>query len=314
MPPGSRRPAALTPASKSAAASPAPAEASSPRGTDYGLELEIFWSTHWKKALLAVLLAFLGVIGYSIWDYSQQRSLLDGNARLAGAKTVDELKKVAAELGTSPVAADAWLLLAQKQAEAKDFSGAAASARVVVDKFRDHPLRGAAMLAVAANLDAAGDAEKADAAYKALVDQLPTDFATPLAVYARAGLAKRAGKIDEARRFYDDLTARYPLSTPSLQAAQERKLLRGGSTATDVFKVVEPPRKVEAAPTPASAGKPAEAAPVPPPAVIPAAEPTPAEAGPAATPEVKPSPAAATPAPAKPADPKPAATPAAKKK
>ncbi len=145
------------------------------------------------------------------------------------------------------------LVLAQKQAEAKDFEAAAASAQSVIEKFPDYPLIGAARLAVGANLAAAGKLDEADAAYKVAAEANPKDFAAPLALLARANLAKLRGNGADARRFLDDVIARYPNTDAAMQAEQEKRFVRVVSNA---------PAATPANPAPTPAASPA-AAPAP---------------------------------------------------
>ncbi len=222
MRPSSRRPANFT-APPKPAASGAPA---TPGGVDLGLETEIFWDKHRTKVIAAFVLILLAIAGYTIFLFVRARAIEAANTQLSSAKSIDQLKKMIADHPTSVVSADAGLVLAQKQAEAKDYEGAAASAQTVIEKFPDYPLIGAARLAVGANLAAAGKLDQADAAYKLAAEANPKDFAAPLALLARANLAKLRGNAAEARRFLDDVIARYPNTDSAMQAEQEKRFVR----------------------------------------------------------------------------------------
>ena len=190
MRPVSRRPAHITPPPKAAAAAAAPSGTSA---ADLGLEAEIFWDRHRIKVIGSLVLAVVGILGYSMFLYFRASALASANAELSAAKSIDEIKKVIADHSNSIVAADAYLVLAQKQSEARDFDAAAASAQALTEKFPDYPMRGAALLAVGANLEAGGKLGQADAAYKSATETVPADFAAPIALLARASLAKLRG-------------------------------------------------------------------------------------------------------------------------
>lgn len=306
MPPESRRPASL--ASNPAAAP----EAQGPSGPDLGLEWEIFWTTHWKKAVLAIVFALVGVIGFSAWQFMGYSAMRAANAQLSAAKTIDDLKKVMADHPNADAAADAGLLLAQKQADAKDFEGAAKSAQAVADRFPKHPMFGAALLAVAANLEAAGKSDQADAAYQAVVEKAPNDFAAPIAMLGRANLAKVRQKPEEARKIYDELIAKFPKSISAIQAGADKRFVRGGDSTADVFKMPAPTPEPSPAPTAAPAATGGEVTAPPFQLAPPTPSGTPEPFAAPATPEVPATPAAspaaaATPAPA----PAPTAAPAA---
>ncbi len=277
MRPSYRRPSNVTPPPRSAVSTTPGAT-----GPDLGLEAEIFWDRHKAKVLGALVLALAAILGYSIFLFMRASALASANAQLSAAKTIDELKKVVADHPASVVAGDAYLVLAQKQAEAREYEAAASSAQTVTEKYPDHPLVGAAWLAVGANLEAVGKLDQADLAYKTATDRPAADFAVPLALLARANLAKLRGNTVEARRFLDDVLARYPGSGPAMQAEQDKRFLRVVST---------PPAAVPAVvnPAPAAAAKP-DAAPVvvPAPAVVKPVLPAPkAESSPAVTPPAK---------------------------
>ncbi|MBS0659400.1 MAG: tetratricopeptide repeat protein [Verrucomicrobia bacterium] len=308
MPPESRRPSSV-------ASTPAAAPASEgSKGPDLGLEWEIFWTQHWKKGIAAILIALAGIIVFSVWQYLAHSASRAANAQLSAAKTIDDLKKVLADHPNADAAADAGLLLAQKQGEAKDFEGAVKTAQTVAERFPKHPMYGAALLAIASNLEAGGKADQAETAYKTVVEKAPNDFAAPLALSARANLIKRK-KPEEARKILDELTAKYPTSVASTQAVLEKKTLRGGEAGADVFQM-PPPTPL---PTPAPEAAAAPGTPGAPQVPFMLATPPPnPEVGSLATPaapaEAKPAdakPADAKPADAKPADAKPAASPAA---
>ncbi len=222
MRPSSRRPANFTTPPKSAD----PGASTPTSGVDLGLETEIFWDRHKTKIIGIFVLVVLAIVGYTIFLFVRTRAIEAANTQLSSAKTIDELNKMIASHPTSVVAADATLVLAQKQAEAKNFEAAAASAQSVIEKFPSYPLIGAARLAVGANLAAAGKLDQADAAYKVAAEADPKDFAAPLALLARANLAKLRGNGAEARRFLDDIIARYPNTDSAMQAEQEKRFVR----------------------------------------------------------------------------------------
>jgi tetratricopeptide (TPR) repeat protein len=249
--PVSRRPANFTPPPKSSAPG-APAAAG---GIDLALESEIFWDRHKSKIIGAVVLLLLSIVAYSVFLFVSARAIEAANTQFSAAKTIEELKKMVADHPTSVVSADAYLVLAQKQAEAKDFEGAAASAQTVIEKFPNYPLLGAARLALGANLAAAGKLDEAEAAYKIASDSNPKDFAAPLALLARANLAKLRGNSTQARRFLDDVIARYPNTDSAMQAEQEKRFVRGTggaapSTSAEKSAAPAPVASPAAAPAP----------------------------------------------------------------
>lgn len=245
MRPVSRRPANITAPPRPAGPASNPAAASA---ADLGLEAEIFWDRHKVKVIGGLLLALALILGYTVFLYLRSSALAAANAELSAAKSIDEVKKVIADHPDSIVAANAYLVLAQKQADAKEYDAAAASAQAVAEKFPGYPLRGAAMLAVGANLEAAGKLDQADAAYKTAVEKSPDDFAASIALLARANLAKLRGNNEEARRFLDDVMTRYPGSTAAMQAEQDKRFVRVASAPVTTM----PPVVV---PAPASAKK-----------------------------------------------------------
>ena len=258
MRPSIRRPANVTPPPRSAA-SPTPGAT----GPDLGLEAEIFWDRHKNKAIGALVLALAAVIGYTVFLSVRASALASANAALSAAKSIDELKKVITDHPTSVVAGDAYLVLAQRQSEAKEFEAAAASAKALTEKFPDHPLAGGAWLAMGANFEAAGKLDEADAAFKSAADRPAADFAVPLALLARANIAKLRGNPTEARRFLDDVIVRYPGSAPAMQAEQDKRFVRVAASPATAAPAVAIPASLSASPATAPVA-PVVARPAPP--------------------------------------------------
>ncbi len=230
------------------------------------------------KVIGALVLVLAAILGYTLFLYFRANALGSANAQLSAAKTIDELKKVISDHPSSVVAGNAYLVLAQRQAEAKEYEAAAASAKALTENFPDYPLVSAAWLALGANLEAAGKLDQADAAFKTASERAANDFAVPLALLARANIAKFRGNSTEARRFLDDVMARYPGSAPAMQAEQEKRFVRVVATAPAAAAVVNP---APATPKPDS---PPAIAPVITKPVLPAPK---SESTPAATPPAK---------------------------
>ena len=226
------------------------------------------------KVIGALVLVLAAILGYTLFLYFRANALGSANAQLSAAKTIDELKKVISDHPSSVVAGNTYLVLAQRQAEAKEYEAAAASAKALTENFPDHPLVGAAWLALGANLEAAGKLDQADAAFKAASERAVNDFAVPLALLARANIAKFRGNSTDARRFLDDVLARYPGSAPAMQAEQEKRFVRVAAASA----VVNP------APASARPDRTPEIAPVITQPVLPAPK---TESPPAATPPAK---------------------------
>ena len=73
-----------------------------------------FWIQHKSKVLLFLVLLIVGLLAFAIFQFTQYKARESAANDYGKAKTVEDLRRVAAEHASSPVAGDALLRVAEK--------------------------------------------------------------------------------------------------------------------------------------------------------------------------------------------------------
>jgi len=204
------------------------------------LETQVFWDRHKKKVFAALVLALLAV---AAWGgnriYSDRRDATAANL-LTTAKTAAEFQKVIAQYPGTPAAGSACLFLAEEQRKEKKFQEANATLQSFVEKYPTHELKGAARLAMAANLESLGKPDEALAAYQRLATDDPEGFGAPVAMISQVHILQEKNQIEEARRVCETILTKYRESPVANEAQRHLRLL----------KPATPPEVANTAPAP----------------------------------------------------------------
>lgn len=177
------------------------------------IDAALFWHTHKKNILLAVL-AVLAIGGGGLaWYVSSTLAAKGAITALADARDVPQFESVIKSYGGSMPAADAILLVAAAQQKAGKFDESTAAFLNFLKSFPTHPLAGGALLGVGQNQDATGKADEAMATYQQVVEKYPKSYAAPFAGYAQAEILLRDFRKDEAKVVLDSLVSQFPEST-----------------------------------------------------------------------------------------------------
>jgi TolA-binding protein len=191
-------------------------------------DLLVFWYRNRRKILL-----YLGVLGavlttYGVAEFSKQREIARSQALYATAVTAEDFQKVIQSFPGSRVAGNAALRLADKQREAKDYDASIATLRAFIEKSPTHPLAAGAWNSLAASYEFKGDLDKALDTYQQLSAKYPNAYVAPAATFAQGRVLAKLGKVDEARRAFQDVMSRYQESLFAMQASRELRALPRG--------------------------------------------------------------------------------------
>jgi tetratricopeptide (TPR) repeat protein len=202
--------------------SPTPSEPTAETGFDPA----VFWLQHKKTIVVLIALFVVAIVAYGTWEH--MRSVREGEAvqMLAGAKTPDDYRKVIASYEGTPPAADALLLLAEKQRAEGKYDESSATLHQLIDKYPDYPLLSGAWTSLAANLEAQGKTDEALSTYQKVSSAYANSFSAPLALLSQARLLGQKGKTEEARKLYEQVMAQYRDNYVSQQASQELSKLK----------------------------------------------------------------------------------------
>lgn len=197
-------------------------------GLDVGQWLEENWRTVAMAAggLLVVALLFVGWSWWSDRRQARAEQLAAEGFALLGPSGADPLAaaakfdEAAGAAGGTPLGDVARtyrgiaLLRAGRAAEAvpilEEASGSA----------KEPVLRGTAQALLAEALEAAGNADRAAEVYQKLADVPMASFPPELALVRLGELRARQGRLEDARRAWEDVVGRYPESPYAGQARQ----------------------------------------------------------------------------------------------
>ena len=194
-----------------------------------GIDAALFWHTH-KKNILLALLAVLAIGGGSLaWYVSSTLTAKNSIVALAAANEIPQLEAVIKNYGGTMPAADALLLVAGANQKAGKLDESTAAFQNFLKSFPAHPLVGGALLGIGQNQDAAGNSKDAMATYQQVVEKYPKGYAAPFACYSQAEILLRDFRRDEAKVVLDSLVSQFPDSSIARLAAAQLSRLGTGN-------------------------------------------------------------------------------------
>jgi predicted negative regulator of RcsB-dependent stress response len=195
---------------------------------DPALELsnsDLFWEAHWKKvagALVGLVVLILAVGGWKFW----QARVMDAAQALYGeASGVEGWRRVVEEFPGSVPAGNARLRLASSLRADGDLPGAVAELEAFTTAQPEHPMAGAAWLALGEIRQIQTENESALEAYRTASTRYAGSYAAPLALLAEARLLVTLGRSGEARAVFDSVSALHPGTPAAMVAAGEMSRL-----------------------------------------------------------------------------------------
>ena len=205
-----------------------------PPSRDATVDPVLFWfryKTELLAGLLILILAAVGFIGYRLYVDHRDSSAAEA---LAAAHSIPEYQRVIEQYPGTPASASAYLLLAQKQREAKNFSEANTTLQTFIDKFPQHELVSTAHLSMAANLESMGKNDEALSVLQRLTSTDPKNFVVPMALLSEVYLLKAKGKTTEARQLCEKFLTEYRESPLAQEAQRQLRLLKPPEQAKPV--------------------------------------------------------------------------------
>lgn len=174
--------------------------------------------------MAVIIIALLTLICFGAYQLYASRRASAAASLLANAKDVPDYKRVIAQYPNTPAAASAYLLLAEKQREEKQFAEANATLRLFLDKYPNHDLAPTAEMAIAANLEAMGQSDEALSTYQQVSAKYPQNFNAPLALISEIPLLKAKNRMDEARRICEEVLMKYRMPGDQRAGPQDDRM------------------------------------------------------------------------------------------
>lgn len=171
---------------------------------------DLFWEEHRQKVLLALgifLFLLIATGGILLLRHSRR---LASESQLAQSTTIEGWQKVISSYPGSGAAADATLLIAAAQRQAQDVPASNNTYAQFLVKFPHHPLAISAMIGRALNDDLAGHPDQSlDELQQASV-AYPQSYGAPFALWMRARLLTRMGKMEDSKKTLQMISSQYP--------------------------------------------------------------------------------------------------------
>lgn len=171
---------------------------------------DLFWEEHRQKVLIALTsLVFLIIALGTILLIRRSHRIASENL-LSQSSDIIGWQKVISTYPRSGAAANAMLLIAAAQREAHDMISSNNSYAQFLEKFPHHPLAVSAMIGRALNDDLAGHPDQAlDELQQASV-AYPKSYGTPFALWMRARILARTGKMEDSKKTLQLISTQYP--------------------------------------------------------------------------------------------------------
>lgn len=192
---------------------------------------DFFWEAHWKKVVAALLAVVFGILAVGAWAFYRNDQRSSAATLYAAATTPEDWRGVVSRYPGSLAAGNAQLRIATALRSEGKLDEAVAELKQFTSSQPEHPLAGAAWLAlgeifqIQKNLDAALDA------YRTVSGRYQQSYAAPLALLAEAKLLAAAGKPGESRAILESIGTSYPEGPAAMVAAAELAA-RGGASST----------------------------------------------------------------------------------
>lgn len=184
-------------------------------------DADLFWQDHWKKFVWGLVAVVALILASGAWMFytSQRRSSAEALYSLADSP--EAWRNVIDRYPGTTVAGDARLRLASALRAQGDLGGASSELEALVNSQPDHPLAGAAWLALGEVREAQGKAEEALQCYRESSSRYKESYTAPLAMIAEAKSLASQGRLGEAKSLLESIAPAYPDSPAAMVARGE---------------------------------------------------------------------------------------------
>lgn len=185
------------------------------------VDSDFFWEAHWKKIAGALVAVVLGILAAGGWAYYRANLSSSAAAMYADAKTPEAWREVAEKYPGSLSAGNAMMRVATSLRGEGKVDEAAAEFEKFASSQPEHPLAGAAWLAIGEIKQAQKNTAGALEAYRVASGRYQSSYAAPLSLLAEARLLASEGKSGESKAIIESIGTSYPDGPAAMVAAAE---------------------------------------------------------------------------------------------
>ena len=190
---------------------------------------DFFWEAHWKKFVAALVAVVVGILVVGAWAYHRANVASAAAALYATADKPEIWQEVVAKYPGSVSAGNAQMRIAVAlRAEGKTDEAIAELERLTSAQ-PEHPMAGAAWLAIGEIRQLQNNKSEALEAYRVASGRYQSSYAAPLALLAEARLLAAEGKAGESKAILESIGSSYPDGPAAMVAAAELAAISGGS-------------------------------------------------------------------------------------
>lgn len=182
---------------------------------------DFFWEAHWKKFVAALVAVVVGILAVGGWAYHRASVASSSAALYAAAATPDAWSNVASTYPGSVSAGNALVRLATALRGEGKLDEAAAEFEKFASSQPDHPLAGAAWLAIGEIRQMQKNTSRALDAYRTASGRYQSSYAAPLALLAEAGMLAAEGKAGESKAILESIGTSYPEGPAAMLAGAQ---------------------------------------------------------------------------------------------
>lgn len=185
------------------------------------IDSDFFWEAHWKKFVAGLVAVVLAILGAGAWAYHRTSVAADSAALYASASNPAAWREVVAKYPDSLPAGNAQVRIASALRSEGKLDEALAAFEQFAAAQPDHPLAGAAWLAIGEIRQLQNNAAAALEAYRTASGRYQSSYTAPLALLAEARLLAAQGKSGEGRAILESIGTSYPEGPAAMIAAAE---------------------------------------------------------------------------------------------
>jgi len=195
-------------------------------------DTDFFWEAHWKKIVAALIAVVVAILAAGGWAYHRANESAAAAALYGSAANPESWQEVIAKYPGSVSAGNAHLRIAAAlRAEGKPDEAVAELERFTSAQ-PDHPMAGAAWLAIGETRQSQNKKPDALEAYRVASGRYQSSYAAPLALLAESRLLAAEGKAGESKALLESIGTSYPEGPAAMVAAAELAAISANSGAS----------------------------------------------------------------------------------